>query len=78
MVICMVALGALLSTAWVLDANSWMQTPAGYREVSGQFQPVNWFDAIFNPAFDSVIAAANPAASSTALDPPPAMTPRRC
>jgi len=49
---CMVALGALLSTAWILDANSWMQTPAGYREVSGQFQPVNWFDAIFNPAFD--------------------------
>ena len=49
---CMVALGALLSTAWILDANSWMQTPAGYREVSGQFQPVNWFDAIFNPAFN--------------------------
>jgi cytochrome d ubiquinol oxidase subunit I len=49
---CMVALGALLSTAWILSANSWMQTPAGYREVSGQFQPVNWFDAIFNPAFD--------------------------
>ncbi len=48
----MVALGALLSTAWILAANSWMQTPAGYREVHGQFQPVNWFDAIFNPAFD--------------------------
>jgi len=29
---CMVALGAL-STAWILDANSWMQTPAGYRPV---------------------------------------------
>ncbi len=49
---CLVALGALLSTAWILSANSWMQTPAGYREVNGQFQPVNWFDAIFNPAFD--------------------------
>jgi cytochrome d ubiquinol oxidase subunit I len=49
---CMVALGALLSTAWILSANSWMQTPAGYREVDGQFQPTNWFDAIFNPAFD--------------------------
>ena len=48
----LVALGALLSTAWILSANSWMQTPAGYREVNGQFQPVNWFDAIFNPAFD--------------------------
>jgi cytochrome bd ubiquinol oxidase subunit I len=49
---CMVALGALLSTAWILDANSWMQTPAGYREVNGQFQPVNWVHAIFNPAFN--------------------------
>jgi cytochrome bd ubiquinol oxidase subunit I len=48
----MVSLGALLSTAWILSANSWMQTPAGYREVNGQFQPVNWFDVIFNPAFD--------------------------
>jgi cytochrome bd ubiquinol oxidase subunit I len=49
---CMVALGALLSTAWILDANSWMQTPSGYREVNGQFQPTNWYDAIFNPAFN--------------------------
>jgi len=49
---CMVALGALLSTAWILDANSWMQTPSGYREVNGQFQPVNWLHAIFNPAFN--------------------------
>ena len=48
----MVSLGALLSTAWILSANSWMQTPTGYKEVNGQFQPVNWFDVIFNPAFD--------------------------
>jgi cytochrome d ubiquinol oxidase subunit I len=49
---CMVALGALLSTAWILSANSWMQTPVGYQEVNGQFQPTNWFDVIFNPAFN--------------------------
>jgi cytochrome bd ubiquinol oxidase subunit I len=49
---CIVALGALLSTAWILDANSWMQTPAGYREVNGQFQPTNWYYTIFNPAFN--------------------------
>jgi cytochrome d ubiquinol oxidase subunit I len=49
---CLVALGAVLSTSWILSANSWMQTPVGYREVNGQFQPVNWFDVIFNPAFD--------------------------
>ena len=29
-----------------------MQTPAGYREVNGQFQPTNWFYTIFNPAFN--------------------------
>src|SRR4029077_17256931 len=27
---CMVALGTLLSATWIISANSWMQTPAGY------------------------------------------------
>src|ERR1700722_5144805 len=49
---CMVALGALLSTTWILVANSWMQTPVGYKEVNGQFEPSNWFKIIFSPAFD--------------------------
>jgi cytochrome d ubiquinol oxidase subunit I len=49
---CMVALGALLSTAWILSANSWMQTPTGYQEVGGQFQPTDWVKVIFNPAFN--------------------------
>ncbi|MCW2523148.1 MAG: cytochrome bd ubiquinol oxidase subunit [Frankiales bacterium] len=49
---CLVALGALLSTAWILSANSWMQTPAGFKEVNGQFQPTSWYHVIFNPAFD--------------------------
>jgi cytochrome d ubiquinol oxidase subunit I len=49
---CMVSLGALLSTAWILSANSWMQTPVGYKEVNGQFQAVNWYQIIFNPAFN--------------------------
>jgi cytochrome d ubiquinol oxidase subunit I len=48
---CMVALGALLSTTWILVANSWMQTPVGYREVNGQFQPTSWYKIIFSPAF---------------------------
>ena len=47
----MVALGTLLSTTWILAANSWMQTPSGYRRVDGQFQPSNWLDAIFSPSF---------------------------
>ncbi|MDQ1749325.1 MAG: cytochrome bd ubiquinol oxidase subunit [Pseudonocardiales bacterium] len=48
---CLVALGALLSTAWILAANSWMQTPTGYTEINGQFQPTSWYHVIFNPAF---------------------------
>ncbi|GHO82678.1 cytochrome ubiquinol oxidase subunit I [Dictyobacter formicarum] len=48
---CMVALGTLLSTTWILSANSWMQTPAGYTLVNGQFRPTDWIVAIFNPSF---------------------------
>ena len=47
----MVALGTLLSTFWILSANSWMQTPAGYELVDGRFFPASWVDAIFNPSF---------------------------
>lgn len=47
----MVALGTLLSTTWILVANSWMQTPAGYDRVNGQFQPNDWLTVIFNPSF---------------------------
>ena len=48
---CLVALGTLLSTTWILAANSWMQTPSGYRIVDGQFQPANWWEIIFSPSF---------------------------
>jgi cytochrome d ubiquinol oxidase subunit I len=48
---CMVTLGTTLSVTWILVANSWMQTPAGYKIVNGQFQPVNWIHVIFNPSF---------------------------
>jgi cytochrome d ubiquinol oxidase subunit I len=47
----MVALGTLLSSFWILAANSWMHTPAGYKLVDGRFFPVNWIDIIFNPSF---------------------------
>jgi cytochrome bd ubiquinol oxidase subunit I len=48
---CMVTLGTTLSVTWILVANSWMQTPAGYKVVDGQFQPTNWLHVIFNPSF---------------------------
>ena len=47
----MVALGTLFSSFWILSANSWMQTPAGYEVVNGQFFPTDWFAVIFNPSF---------------------------
>jgi cytochrome bd ubiquinol oxidase subunit I len=48
---CMVALGTVLSVTWILVANSWMQTPDGFKIVNGQFQPTNWLHVIFNPSF---------------------------
>jgi cytochrome d ubiquinol oxidase subunit I len=48
---CMVTLGTTLSVTWILVANSWMQTPSGYKMVNGQFQPVDWLHVIFNPSF---------------------------
>jgi cytochrome d ubiquinol oxidase subunit I len=48
---CLVAAGASLSAFWIMAANSWMQTPAGYQLVNGKFQIVSFVAAIFNPAF---------------------------
>src|SRR6188474_2981829 len=47
----MVAAGTLLSAFWILSANSWMQTPAGYELVDGRFFPKDWFQIVFNPSF---------------------------
>jgi cytochrome bd ubiquinol oxidase subunit I len=47
----MVALGTVLSSTWIIAANSWMQTPAGFKVVNGQFEPTNWVQVIFNPSF---------------------------
>src|ERR1700745_4059117 len=47
----MVAIGTLFSSFWILSANSWMQTPAGYEVINGQFFSRNWFQVIFNPSF---------------------------
>ena len=47
----MVAFGTLLSSFWILSANSWMQTPAGYELIDGRFFPKDWFQIVFNPSF---------------------------
>ena len=47
-----VALGTLISAFWILSANSWMQTPQGYRLGSeGLLYPTDWIKIIFNPSF---------------------------
>ena len=47
----MVAIGTLLSAFWILAANSWMQTPAGFEIIDGRFVPTDWMAVIFNPSF---------------------------
>jgi cytochrome bd ubiquinol oxidase subunit I len=47
----MVASGTLFSSFWILAANSWMQTPAGYEIVDGRFFPKDWLEVIFSPSF---------------------------
>jgi cytochrome bd ubiquinol oxidase subunit I len=47
-----VAFGTLLSSFWILSANSWMQTPQGFRIGEyGLFYPTDWLQVIFNPSF---------------------------
>lgn len=46
-----VAVGTLISTFWILSANSWMQTPQGHEIIDGIFHPVDWWAIIFNPSF---------------------------
>jgi cytochrome bd ubiquinol oxidase subunit I len=47
----MVAAGTLFSAFWILAANSWMQTPAGYEIVDGRFFPKDWLEVVFSPSF---------------------------
>ncbi|HLL27943.1 MAG TPA: cytochrome ubiquinol oxidase subunit I [Xanthobacteraceae bacterium] len=46
-----VALGTLISAFWIISANSWMHTPAGYVLQNGVAVPVDWLQIIFNPSF---------------------------
>jgi len=50
---CAVAIGTSISAFWILSANSWMQTPAGFAidPETGNFYAENWLEVIFNPSF---------------------------
>lgn len=47
-----VAVGTLISAFWILSANSWMQTPGGFRVAQGGIlHPTSWIEVIFNRSF---------------------------
>ncbi len=48
---CAVALGTLISSFWILSANSWMHTPAGFVIRDGRFFVTDWMAVVFNPSF---------------------------
>lgn len=48
---CLVAAGSSFSAFWIMAANSWMQTPAGFQVVNGKFMVTDFAAAIFNPSF---------------------------
>ncbi|MCY2951105.1 MAG: cytochrome ubiquinol oxidase subunit I [Planctomycetota bacterium] len=46
--ILMVAVGATISAFWIIAANSWMQTPAGYTIANGRAELTSFREAVFN------------------------------
>ncbi len=60
--ILMVAVGATISAFWILVANSWQQTPAGFVVHNGRAELTSFYEAVFNPStlvrfFHTVMAA---------------------
>ncbi len=51
---CMVALGGFFSSVWIVIANSWMQTPSGYRLVTEdgrtRAEITDFWAMVFNPS----------------------------
>ncbi len=48
--ILMVAVGATISAFWIIVANSWQQTPAGFVLRNGRAELTSFYDAVFNPS----------------------------
>ena len=46
----LVAVGATLSAFWIVVANSWQQTPAGYHLLNGRAELTGFWAAVFNPS----------------------------
>jgi len=48
--ILMVAVGSTISAFWILVANSWQQTPAGFVVQNGRAELTSFWAAVFNPS----------------------------
>jgi cytochrome d ubiquinol oxidase subunit I len=46
----MVAIGSMLSAFWIIAANSWQQTPAGYVLRNGRAELTSFTEALLNPS----------------------------
>lgn len=49
MACCMVALGTMASSFWILANNSWMQVPVGHAIVDGHIVPDDWWAIVSGP-----------------------------
>jgi cytochrome bd ubiquinol oxidase subunit I len=46
---CMVSLGTMFSSFWILANNSWMQVPVGHTIVDGKIIPADWQTIVLGP-----------------------------
>jgi cytochrome d ubiquinol oxidase subunit I len=46
---CMVSIGTMLSSFWILCNNSWMQVPVGYAVIGGKLVPADWWAVVAGP-----------------------------
>jgi len=46
---CMVSLGTMFSSFWILCNNSWMQVPIGHTIIDGRIIPANWWAITTGP-----------------------------
>ena len=54
---CMVSLGTMFSSFWILANNSWMQVPVGHAIVDGKIIPADWREIVLGPVHDGALAA---------------------
>ena len=54
---CMVSLGTMFSSFWILVNNSWMQVPLGHTIVDGKIIPADWWAITTGPVMMRALAA---------------------